>query len=90
MVDKHVFFTRISAAAFQLQQWTGLLQGLLDVRQVVLHLLVNQKSKHATAYGMSSFCFACLGGEPAETIGVADPNLDIILGHLTLETLLKS
>ena len=40
------FFTRISAAAFQLQQWTGLLQGLLDVRQVVLHLLVNQKSKH--------------------------------------------
>ena len=40
------FFTRISSAAFQLQQWTGLLQGLLDVRQVVLHLLVNQKSKH--------------------------------------------
>ena len=30
-----------------------------------------------------------LGREPAETIAVADPDLDVILGHLTLETLLK-
>ena len=32
---------------------------------------------------------SCLGREPAETIAVADPDLDVILGHLTLETLLK-
>ena len=32
---------------------------------------------------------SCLGREPAETIAVADADLDVILGHLTLETLLK-
>merc|ERR1711972_372847 len=64
-----MFFLRGYLQHSRLGRWFCLvLKGLLNVRQVVLHLLWRK---------------------PAETIAVADSNLNIILGHLTLKTFLQ-
>ena len=38
---------------------------------------------------VEQFPRSCLGCEPAETVVVADADLNVILRHLTLETLLQ-